>query len=786
LKEFGLVILYTLTVFLSACLLFSIQPMIAKSLLPIFGGGSSVWTTCMLFYQTLLLLGYLYAHILMTKFARRSQIIIHGSLLVLALVAGILIDTPEAPAQASTFPVPWLILQLMLISGLPFFAISSAGPLIQGWFSRTEHARAHDPYFLYAASNAGSLIGLLAYPLIFEPTMGLMAQRDFWLLGFGLFVVLAINAVLRTVKPKKLTPKEAKRLRKLEALVVSSEEPEVERLSWGRRMRWVYLAFIPSSMLLSVTTYITTDVVSLPLLWVLPLVVYLVTMILAFGSNTKRLVKDFTRPMVMLVISAMVLMMASEFSAGGSLYLVALIEFMLLFAIGMVCHGRLALDRPQAVHLTEFFLYMSVGGALGGIFNGIIGPLFFDTNLEYSITLVLAVSILPWSKDLVGMSVGKMRRIKITRRVGVPLFSILYVVFMGFFGRDLALWIDGVFSSGEVDTSPINMTLIAMTTSVPAFLVYLVWKDGLACALTLMLPMTAILLSEAGAQEVIHRARTFYGTHQVLAFHLMVMYEGEPMEVRLHRIQHGTTTHGLQMINEQLEGEPMGYYTREGPCGTIMKTVQELHPDGIRGAFLGLGAGGIAAFGREQDEMIFFEIDPEVDAIARNPEYFTYLSKSKADWSTRLGDGRKLLEDSAAADEEKFDIVLADAFSSDAIPVHLLTIEAINLYFERLHDDGMIVLHISNRFLDLMPLASELAHATTRIPPLVIDETVSMIPEEEREYHLASTWVVITRSIETGQRLIDNGMQVYEVSEEDQTKLWTDDFSNILSVIKFK
>jgi len=356
---------------------------------------------------------------------------------------------------------------------------------------------------------------------------------------------------------------------------------------------------------------------------------------------------------------------------------------------------------------------------------------------------------------------------------------------MGFFGRDLALWIDGLFSSGEASTSPINMTQIAMTTAVPAFLVYLAWKDGLACALTLMLPMAGVVISAAGAQEVIHRARTFYGTHLVMEYDRILILDGEPISTSVHRIQHGTTTHGLQMFHPLLEGEPMGDYTRNGPCGTIMATAMELHPEGVRGAYLGLGAGAIAAYGRAQDEMIFFEIDPEVDAIARNPEYFTYLSNSKASWDTRLGDGRKLLEESAAKGEAKFDVILADAFSSDAIPVHLLTKEAMGLYFDRLNDDGMVVLHISNRFLDLMPVASELASVTTQIPALVMDESLGMIPELEQEYHLASQWVVITKDIKTGQRLIDNGMQVYVVSEDEQVKLWTDDFSNIISVIKF-
>ena len=778
-KEHGLVILYTLTVFLSAGLLFSIQPMIAKTLLPVFGGGSSVWTTCMLFYQTLLLLGYLYAHILMTKFGRRSQMVIHGLLLVVALAVGVLVDTPEAPAQASTFPVPWLILQLALVSGLPFFAISSAGPLIQGWFSRTGHARAHDPYFLYAASNAGSLIGLLAYPLIFEPNMGLMNQRKLWLFGFGVFVLLAMFAVGRTKKPVVETAKEAKRRRKAEARE-TPVEVEIEAINWKRRLRWIYLAFIPSSMLLSVTTYITTDVVSLPLLWVLPLVVYLITMIIAFGSKSQGAVKNLTRPMVLLVIGALILLMADGLSAKGPSYYVVLLEFFLLFTIGVVCHGRLAMDRPRAVHLTEFFLYMSVGGALGGVFNGIVGPLLFDTNLEYSITLVLSVSILPWSSDLAGLLAKKVRQIKFLRRVAVPVFLIVYILFMEKYGVGFSEWINGLFIGADELASPINMTLIALMTAVPAFLIYLVWKDGLACAITLSLPMIVVQVSTLSNPNVIHLARTFYGTHQVVSqidFRSGFLY---------HSMEHGTTTHGIQVLDPELVGDPMGYYHKDGPCGMIMDTVVSMRPGGIRGAFLGLGSGAISAYGRSVDEMVFFEIDPEVESIARNPKYFTYLSDSaaKENIDIRLGDARKLLEESEEQGEEKFDIILADAFSSDSIPVHLLTVEAMNLYFDRLTDDGIVALHISNRYLELMPLIEALAKATTPIPPFVGDESLATIPEDEHTYHLASRWVVLTRDIQTGQRLIDHGMQLFVVAKEDQVKAWTDDFSNILSVME--
>jgi hypothetical protein len=785
-----MVVLFTLTVFLSAGLLFAIQPMIAKTLLPVFGGGSSVWTTCMLFYQTLLLLGYLYAHILMTKFGRRSQMVIHGSLLIIALAIGVVFDSPEAPVNASTFPVPWLILQLLLISGLPFFAISSAGPLIQGWFARTGHHRAHDPYFLYAASNAGSLIGLLAYPLLFEPNIGLINQRKFWLIGFGVFILLAMFAASKTKKPVKETPKQTKRRLKEEARgsmvspnpELDSSESQADRpITWKRRFYWIYLAFIPSTMLLGVTTYITTDVVSLPLLWVLPLVLYLITMIIAFGSKVERAVKDFTRPMIMLIIGAMILLMANELHAEGSMILIILIELLLLTTIGIVCHGRLALDRPPAIHLTEFFLLMSVGGALGGLFNGIIAPLLFTTNLEYPIALVLAASVLPWSKDLVAMEIEKAKVVRLFRRVGIPGISVVYLLIVGFLGHDISQWIDGLFSDEVTPEAPVNMTMVALMTGVPALLVYLAWKDGLACSITLMLPMAAIQYNTIMNTDSVYRARTFYGIHEVTK---QILYDpANDKLVPIHIIHHGTTMHGIQYLDPELELEPLGYYHFNGPCGTIMRTIKEMRPEGARIGIMGLGSGAIAAHGRAQDEIVFFEIDPEVEAIARDTELFTYLEKAPSTIEVRLGDARKLIEESEEMDEEKYDLLHADAFSSDSIPVHLLTVEAINLYFDRLTPDGMVVLHISNRYLDLMPLVFELAVQTTGIAPLV--ETDMDIPEEEQMYHFPSNWVVLTRDQDTGMRLINAGMESYIMKDENRIKLWTDDFSNIISLINW-
>jgi hypothetical protein len=803
-----MVLLFTLTVFLSACLLFSVQPMVAKTLLPVFGGGSSVWTTCMLFYQSLLLIGYLYAHILMTRFGRNAQMIIHFGVLMIALAAGILFDSPEPPPAASTFPVPWLIGQLFLISGLPFFAISSAGPLIQGWFSKTGHERSHDPYFLYAASNAGSLIGLLAYPILIEPNLGLTFQREAWLGGFGLFSLLAIYAASRTQRATKLTQKEMKRQRKAEQRALANE-PRLDTqneqpITWRRRLYWVYLAFVPSTILLGVTSYITTDVVSLPLLWVLPLSLYLVTMIIAFGAHAQRAVKDFTRPMVILVIGAMVLLMANEMHAEGPMALIVIVELLLLFAIGVVCHGRLALDRPQASHLTEFYLLMSVGGAMGGLFNGIFAPLVFPTNLEYPIALVFAVAVLPWSKDIAHLGLVKARRIRLTRRVVLPTISLAYVILLGFYGSDLANYIHELIARESTEQAPVNMTLVALTSAVPPILVYLAWKDGLACALTLLFPLVAIQYSSISDSNTVYRARTFYGIHEVTRQQLYDEYNKRV--VNIHIIHHGTTIHGIQYMEPDLELQPLGYYHFDGPCGLIMDTIKHLRPEGARIGIMGLGSGAIAVHGRKSESITFFEIDPEVEAIARDAELFTFLEKADADIDVRLGDGRKLIEESERGGEEKYDLIHADAFSSDSIPTHLLTIEAIELYLDRLEDDGMVVLHISNRYLDLAPLVYELAMATTGIPPLMVED--ANVPDEQKMYRFGSVWMVIVKDPRTGialaERAIDQVREehpeitnlealaarslcyVYQVPEDDRVRVWTDDYSNILSFIQWK
>jgi len=756
-----MVLYFIVTVFLSATLLFSVQPMVAKTLLPVFGGSSSVWTTCMLFYQTMLLLGYLYAHFVMKRVSRRVQLIGHVGMLVVALGAGYAFDTPVAPPHASTFPVPWLIWQLLLVSGLPFFMISSAGPLVQGWFARTGHSRAHDPYFLYAASNAGSFVGLLAYPFLIEPNLGLDSQRSMWLMGFGLFIVLSIGAILMT---RKGSGKEDLHSEHRDGF---DERP----IDWRRRVRWVFYAFVPSTMLLGVTSHLSMDIASFPLLWVLPLAVYLLTMIVAFAVNAEKLMETIRRPMVVGVIGATVLVLASEAQTYAPLKALVAVQLLVLGVVGLMGHGMLSKDRPGTSHLTEFYLLMSVGGALGGLFNGIVAPLVFETTLEYQIALLCAVALLPWRRIRDIADLSEKRRAMLAR-VGLPVLSVAYILVMGRFGNDL---ID------SLGIAHINKPIVwfGLITLVPSFLIYLAWSDGLACLFVLAVPLSASVFADLTDPSIQYRGRTFYGILSVVDESFYDPGLGQVSKVRT--MMHGTTNHGVQYLDAELAHVPLGYYHIDGPCGMGIRALQAIRPDGARYGIVGLGSGAITAHGRKDDFIRYFEIDPEVARIAKDPKYFTYLSDSVCPTpDVVLGDGRLLLEAEREAGDDLYDMVLIDAFSSDAIPVHLLTTEAIGLYFDRLADDGIVLLHISNRHLDLQPLVYRLGVEHKAFVMMYNQQSVE-IPEHLREYWFPSVWMALTKEPASAQALLDAGM-FQEAEPKFKVRMWTDQYSNILSM----
>lgn len=737
--------LFTITIFLAAALLFGVQPMVAKSLLPGFGGGSSVWTTCMLFFQTLLIAGYLYAHLLLRFVPRRGQLVVHGVVIASALVVGWMYQTPKPPASATEFPVPWLILQLFLIAGLPYFAISSAGPLIQGWFARTGHQRSVDPYFLYAASNAGSFVGLLAYPLWLEPSFGLDTQRALWLVGFVLFGVLAGMCLIKTRQQAKQSDGVC--------LDLGADVP-IEPIRWKRRLWWAYLGFVPSSMLLAVTMHITTDVASFPLLWVIPLALYLVSMILAFSKLGAGIVRWGVRPMILTIIAAWVLLFAANTAERGApISANILIQLLLLLAVGCYAHARLAQDRPPASRLTEFYLVMSIGGALGGLFNGIIAPLMFNDVYEYHVTLLAALLVIP------GLAASRTMQSWAVRLWPVLIslvFVLIYVVV-----------VPGISNS---------MLPLAAGAIVPGVLMYISWRDRIACAGVLLFPLLALAVHQAFDPALLHKERTFYGVHTVGD---RVMETGRNERVVIRRLLHGTTLHGLQkFVDDKPSVAPMGYYHVNGPLGGVMRAIDADYPDGARVCLIGMGTGASAVYARPQDTFEYYEIDPAVVRIARDLGYFSYLASAPSEIGIRVGDGRLLLEESERSGEPAFDLILVDAFSSDSIPTHLLTVEAIRLYFERLGPKGVVAMHVSNRHLDLTGLVYSTAKELGVEPLLYNDEVTLEFSEQTGRF--ASVWVALTADPDSVVSLRRAGFSPYTSSAG--TPVWTDQYSNLLSV----
>jgi len=771
----NMVAYFVITVFLSASLLFSVQPMVAKSLLPVFGGTSAVWTTCMLFYQTVLLLGYLYAHFVVERVPKSVQLIGHTALLVLAIVAGVVFDTPVAPPVASSYPIPWLIGQLALVSGLPFFMISSAGPLVQSWFARTGHERAHDPYFLYAASNAGSLLGLMAYPFVVEPTLGIGDQRQIWLIGFGIFTMLSVGAILMARGGAKEL--DADGGASGTAVVDDEDDVGADVVTWGRRLRWMYWGFVPSSMLLGVTSYLTTDVASLPLLWVVPLAVYLLTMIVAFAVDAGKLIRALRRPLVVSVIASMILILAGNSKNFAPVLPMILVQLFVLALTGLMGHGMLAKDRPHAGRLTEFYLIMSVGGALGGLFNGVVSPLIFDASYEYHIVLLCALSLLPWVR-IRGVEGSGAKRVALLRRVGLPLASFGYVIVVGF-GMG---WVIRTFGDTSGSVLANAMLSFAVAIGIPAVLTYLSWKDGLACVLVASAPLLASVVDDSLDPRVRFIERTFYGVHRVVDD--VIFDPRDESVVRIRTLMHGTTNHGVQYLREDLEHIPLGYYHTSGPCGGAFALVKSYHPEGARMGVMGLGGGALASHARDVDTMHFFEIDPTVAWIAKDSGLFTYLDRPEGVIEVDLGDGRLLLERERDRGAEVYDILVMDAFSSDSIPVHLVTREALQLYFDRLTPEGVLLIHISNRHLDLSELIKALGYDAGAY---VLRKADLEIPVEEELYRFPSVWMALAKDPNTGQDLIDHAGFVY-VQDPNGVRpgfrVWTDQYSNMLSVLR--
>ena len=721
-----------------------VQPLVGKILLPVLGGSPAVWSICMVFFQAVLLLGYLYAHLLSTRVPPRWQWAIHiGVLIAASLTLPLPIDIGDPAGD----PPVWLIRTLAATAGLPFFALSATAPLVQKWFSRTAELKARDPYFLYAASNAGSLLGLLGYLLV-EPVATRTIQVTAWAAAFwSVSALIAACAYLaRTGSVESaghaLTPRT---LRSSPKTRNREAAPRTQHPAPGIRWLWILLSLVPSALLLGVTQHLATDVVSAPFVWVVPLTLYLCTFIAAFSTRGFGSAKRWgsVAPALVLVIAVL--------SLAEVRYPVVAIAFAHLaafIALAMLCHTRLAEARPDPSRLTEYFLCISLGGVLGGAVVALIAPLVFSSIHEYPLAIAAALLLRPQTA-----LADRATRSSTTRWLWR---AAAVVAFAG------AYWGVSTFD----DRGPIVRVLFA----VPAVVLLVTHKTAMLFA-----GAAAGLLVAAGnvrtGGEVVHRERTFFGVHEV------TFQQGGDW----HVLTHGTTTHGIQAFRGSVRSLPTTYYHPTGPIGDV---VFALSGDArFRDvAVVGLGAGSLAGYAGNGVRMDFFEVDEAVIRIAENPRYFTYLSDARArpgvTLKTSAVDGRLGLR---AMPASSYDLIVIDAFSSDAIPAHLVTREAIALFASRLKPRGVMAFHVSSRFFNLGPVLARIAEDRGLVSYIRNDKDVP--PDRLAEAKRPSVWVALARSDNDLGQIPRSAPRWVRLSAE-RAPLWTDDYTNVLGALE--
>jgi len=809
-------LLFALTLLVSATLLFLVQPMFAKMVLPRLGGTPAVWNTCMVFYQAALLGGYLYAHFATRWLGTRRQAAAHLVLLCLpwlVLPVGIAAHW-QAPAGEN--PIPWLLLVMTACVGLPFFVVSASAPMLQAWFADTGHPAGRDPYFLYAASNLGSMAALLGYPLLVEPYLPLAGQSWWWSLGYGalMALTLACALVLWRSPGKGAAPLPA-------AEIALPPEPAADAPAdkpadrpaqllptFSLRMRWLALAFAPSSLLLGVTMYISTDIAAFPLMWVIPLALYLFTFVLVFARWTilPHRLMVWLQPYCIVLLAIVFYQTASSW-----------MEWMILLHLGaffltaMVCHGELARSRPAPSHLTEFYIWMSAGGVLGGLFNALVAPQVFPTVLEYPLVIVIACMLRPRPRTPRRPRLARWLDLLLPMALLVFLWT-LYVAYHREQLNEIPTWFGGEkwdFAWDWVDRlkwlAPLNVALewchhygLLWINDIPTWFGGEAWRligagawrlnlesgvlgigaivafgfqrRPVRFAVAVGMIFLANIMWFGSSYRSIHTERSFFGVIRVR----------EDREKTVHSLVHGSTNHGEQWLDDERRLQPITYYHRTGPFGQVMtKLMDPVFAKEI--GVVGLGTGTTAGWGQTGQRITYFEIDSTVVRIAYNPSLFTYVTDALArgvDVEVALGDARVEME---RQPDGKFDLLAIDAFSSDAIPIHLLTREAIELYFQKLKPNGILLVHISNRHLDLAPVLGNIAR--DRWVCRQCNDT-SVSDEEEEEGKFSSDWVILVRDKKRLGSLAKDP-QWTMIPPDSRVGVWTDDYSNIVAVLRW-
>jgi hypothetical protein len=722
-------LLYAAALFVSALLLFSIQPMFAKMVLPKLGGAPAVWSVAMVFFQTVLLAGYAYAYLLNRLLPPRAAAIFH--LLLLGVTATML---PIAIAPGWGTPPQdgtalWLFGLFAVSIGLPFFTLSASAPLLQSWFASSGHRQAGNPYVLYAASNLGSFAALFAYPVIVEPFLTLKTQTAAWSIGFALLAILLSFVGLLAAR----------------ALPADVHAESVDDVSTGagERLRWIALAAVPSGLVIAVTAYLTTDIAAAPFLWVVPLAIYLLTFVAVFRerpwiahANVVRFVPFGVAPLAVGLI-------------GGEkvFWLTTIALNLVVFALlTLMCHGELYARRPNPRRLTEFYLCTSFGGVIGGAFAGLLAPHIFNGNYEYPILIALALLFMP------GVFAGGARKALTEAAPWLVASTVLALVsYVTRFQQSAALELPfhvllALLAAAMLFQRQRPMRFFGLV--VLSFAITAWWRPGIA---------------------PIETARSFFGVHKV----------AEVTDGRARVLYHGTTIHGAQRLRND-DGTPVTgpllpqtYYYPGGPYADAIGAARAARGSLDKVAVVGLGTGTLACHRKGAEHWTFFEIDPEVIRIARNPDRFEFLSRCAPEAPVIVGDARLTLD----ASTDRYDMIVLDAFSSDAIPVHLLTREAISSYLSKLSPHGVILVHISNRYFDLAPVVANVAQSLG---------LVAFLREDDSAGNLLTTLKANARLVVLARNASDAGSVAVNwtpLHPDSTSALWTDNYSNVLGVM---
>ena len=718
--------LFSFTLFVSASLLFVLEPMVAKSILPKLGGTPMVWNTCVVFFQAVLLVGYLAAHV-STRPGSPIWVRWLYPAIVAAAIAFLPVNFARVP-QVDEPPAAWLLGELLRVAALPTVALSMTAPALQSWFSRTQLQGSDDPYFLYAASNAGSLLALLAYPTVIEPTLGLQPQARVWAAGYVVFVCLVGACALVARRFGLRKPRE-------------DAPPKPATIGSWQRIRWITLAFIPSSLMLGVTTYISTDIAAVPLIWVFPLALYLATFVIAFGRRSPGAGAAAERRVPLL---ATVLGVFIVSNARLPIQFDVPLHLAMFTAVAMMCHGRLAAERPPTQYLTEFYVLVSFGGMMGGLFNTLVAPLVFNRVTEYPLVLVCACAV--------PALYGGWRRGTRVQDVGCAVVTAALAVALNVM----------LFHNGEAST-PARVVAVGVL----GLATFTQGRRAPRFAMMLAAMLLASTLTQRAYMRVLESERTFFGSYRVT------------LEERgkFHALSHGTTLHGLQAVDPSSRGEPLVYYHRLGPFGQAFERLPRLR-GGSDIAVIGLGIGSLAAYAGESQQWTFFEIDPAVERVARDQRYFHFLEACGSRCSVVLGDARVSL----ARSDRHFDAIVLDAFSSDSIPLHLLTREAVNVYLQHLKPGGLLIFHISNRYLRLGP---EVARVVEDRGLVAVEQAQQVDAAAIATGRYGSEWVVASADGEA-VGLLASDPQWKPLKPPADMRVWTDDYSNIVAVLNLR